>query len=232
MVSYRCLRAFFLLLLTSLITPTTSSSIHSNNSNNNNHGYWWETYKSCLSKKPLLTKSVTSSVIMSISDLMCQRFEQYNSSTDRNDNSAVQKNKNTDSIEKNHDNDRNSLQTITWRRTLDVGITGLTYSGPISHTWYAILEYLVTSNDKLVALLTKMILDAFIFSPVAVAGYFTWRTVLEGGGPNDVMSKLQSKFIGTLLASLKFWPGVNIIGWLYYSSRPYALAGVLELLVF
>ena len=124
MVSYRCFVAFLLLLLTSLITPTTSSSIHSNNSNNNNHGYWWETYKSCLSKKPLLTKSVTSSIIiMSISDLMCQRFEQYNSSMDCTDNAAVQKNKNTDSIEKNHHNDdRNGLQTITWRRTLDVGI--------------------------------------------------------------------------------------------------------------
>ena len=106
-----------------MATPRTSSPIHSNNSNNNNHGYWWETYKSCLSKKPLLTKSVTSSVIMSISDLMCQRFEQYNSSMDCNDNSAIQKNKNTDSIEKNHHNDdRNGLQTITWRRTLDVGI--------------------------------------------------------------------------------------------------------------
>ena len=60
-----------------------------------------------------------------------------------------------------------------------------------------------------------MLLDAFIFSPVAVAGYFTWRTVLEGGGPNDVMSKLQSKFIGTLFASLKFWPCVNIINFAF-----------------
>jgi len=135
---------------------------------------------------------------------------------------------NTDSIivenKKNHRNhDRNtSLQTITtttsinWRRTLDVGITGFTYSGPISHTWYAILEYLVTSNDKLVALLIKMILDAFIFSPVAVTGYFTWRTLLEGGRTkNDVLSKLQSKFIGTLMASWKFWPGVNILNFAF-----------------
>lgn len=106
--------------------------------------------------------------------------------------------------------------SINWRRTLDVGITGFTYSGPISHTWYAILEYLVTSNDKLVALLIKMILDAFIFSPVAVTGYFTWRTLLEGGRTkNDVLSKLQSKFIGTLMASWKFWPGVNILNFAF-----------------
>ena len=57
-------------------------------------------------------------------------------------------------------------------------------------------------------------LDAFILSPVAVTGY-VWRTVLEGGGPNDIMSKLESKFIGTLLASLKFWPGVNIINFAF-----------------
>ena len=35
----------------------------------------WRRYKSCLAKRPLLTKSSTSSVVMAISDALCQRFE-------------------------------------------------------------------------------------------------------------------------------------------------------------
>ena len=102
----------------------------------------------------------SSVIIMSISDLMCQRFEQYNSSMDCNDNAAIQKNKNTDSIEKNHHNDdRNGLQTITWRRTLDVGIIYQDlHTQDQSVNMVCLLEYLATVNDKLVALLIKMIL--------------------------------------------------------------------------
>lgn len=148
----------------------------------------WEIYKSCLAKKPLLTKSVTSSVIMSVSDVLCQRLEQ------------------------------NIMQQVTeekkdqdWRRTADVATTGFIYSGPISHTWYAILEFVVTVEDKLLGLVLRMLLDAFIFSPVAVTGYFTMRTILEGGGPSNISAKLQSSFLWALFASWKFWPCANII---------------------
>ena len=56
-----------------------------------------------------------------------------------------------------------------------------------------------------------MFMDAFIFSPVAVAGYFILRTILEGGGSNDIVAKLRDSYLNALLASFQFWPCANII---------------------
>ena len=163
----------------------------------------WGVYKSCLSDRPLLTKSTTSAVIMSISDVLCQKLEQsidiYHHHTSQQSRVAI-----------NNENSKPSPQ-LDWHRTRQVAITGFTWSGPISHTWYAILEHLVTIKDKLIGLIIRMILDACLFSPVAVAGYFIWRTILEGGGSNDIVAKLRDSYLNALLASFRFWPCANII---------------------
>ena len=159
----------------------------------------WGVYKSCLSDCPLLTKSTTSAVIMSIGDVLCQKLEQsieYGSQQSR--------------VAINNENSKPSPQ-LDWHRTRQVAITGFTWSGPISHTWYAILEHLVTIKDKLIGLIFRMLMDAFIFSPVAVAGYFIWRTILEGGGSKDIVAKLRDSYVNALLASFRFWPCANII---------------------
>lgn len=158
----------------------------------------WGVYKSCLSNRPLLTKSTTSAVIMSISDVLCQKLEQRWISSQQS------------RVAINNENSKTSRQ-LDWHRTRQVAITGFTWSGPISHTWYAILEHLVTIKDKLIGLIIRMILDAFLFSPVAVAGYFTWRTILEGGRSNDIVAKLRDSYVNALLASFRFWPCANII---------------------
>jgi len=151
-----------------------------------------------------LTKSTTSAVIMSISDVLCQKLEQsiyvdIHYHTSQQSRVAI-----------NNENSKTSPQH-DWHRTRQVAITGFTLSGPISHTWYAILEHLVTIKDKLIGLIIRMILDAFLFSPVAVAGYFIWRTILEGGGSKDIVAKLRDSYVNALLASFRFWPCANII---------------------
>ena len=161
-------------------------------------------YKSCLSNRPLLTKSTTSAVIMSISDVLCQKLEQ--SIDIHHPDTCHQPLR----VAINNENSKTPPQ-LDWHRTRQVAITGFTWSGPISHTWYAILEHLVTIEDKLVGLILRMLMDAFIFSPIAVVGYFIWRTILEGGGVNDIVAKLRDSYVNALLASFRFWPCVNII---------------------
>jgi len=53
-------------------------------------------------------------------------------------------------------------------------------------------------------------LDALIFSPTTVAGYFTVRTWLEGGGWRGIQAKLQAAWGPTVLSAWKFWPAVNL----------------------
>jgi protein Mpv17 len=160
----------------------------------------WQWYRSSLSSRPLLTKATTSAVIVSISDVACQSWE-VSSSTGVEDVSKKPPN--------------NKVVGQDWERTSHVAITGFTFSGPISHVWYTILESIVgrvvIQEQKVWGIALRMLLDAFLFSPVAVAGYFTWRTLLEGKGLDGVHDKLQHTWKGALLASWHFWPLVNIV---------------------
>lgn len=117
--------------------------------------------------------------------------------------------KSCNSIEDNTASNLKLLQ-FNWQRTLHVGLTGFTFSGPISHAWYGLLEGIVGSlglASFYSSLATKMLLDAAIFSPVAVAGYFVWRSVLDG---SDIRWKLEHKWIPAVQASWSFWPLANV----------------------
>jgi hypothetical protein len=106
----------------------------------------WLWYTVMLSRNPILTKAVTASILMSISDIICQKLEQ----------SFVDDNKQA-STKKQHD----------WKRTLDVAIVGLLWSGPVTHAWYATLERLVTTiQQPFLGLAARISLDAAIFTPL------------------------------------------------------------------
>eukprot|EP00529_Nitzschia_sp_RCC80_P027708 CAMPEP_0113474498 /NCGR_PEP_ID=MMETSP0014_2-20120614/18619_1 /TAXON_ID=2857 /ORGANISM="Nitzschia sp." /LENGTH=253 /DNA_ID=CAMNT_0000367355 /DNA_START=91 /DNA_END=852 /DNA_ORIENTATION=- /assembly_acc=CAM_ASM_000159 len=98
-----------------------------------------------------------------------------------------------------------------WQRSSHVAITGLTLSGPISHAWYNVLERMVTTRHRYFGVALRMVLDAVLFSPVAVAGYFTWRSALEGKGWNCIREKLEAKWSKALMASWSYWPVANVI---------------------
>jgi hypothetical protein len=110
----------------------------------------------------------------------------------------------------NDDDDDDDLHHHDWDRSIHVAITGLTFSGPISHAWYGLLERLV-NRSGIPGLVMKMALDALLFSPVAVAGYFVWRTLLEGSGWEGTRRKLNNKWASAVLASWSFWPAANIM---------------------
>ena len=77
---------------------------------------FWTWYKTMLVAKPLVTKSLTSSCIMSASDVMCQEVVSRATPV----------------------KERPSKLDST--RVLHVAITGALWSGPITHYWYIVLE--------------------------------------------------------------------------------------------
>ena len=107
-------------------------------------------------------------------------------------------------------------QVLDWdrMRTIHVGITGFTLIGPISHLWYKWLEMAViafNTESVYVGILIRMVLDAMLFSPIAIGGYFTWRSILEGRNHNGVLENLEHKWFTSLQASWSFWPVANIM---------------------
>ena len=163
----------------------------------------WSWYKSMLSRRPLATKAATSSVVMAISDILCQRMEEH-----------IRKAK-----EEDHHHHGNApvrpkdFFQLDWRRTLHVALTGLTYNGPLSHFWYNGLERVVRIEHRWLGLAARMFLDAFVFSPVAVGGYFIWRGTLDGKQPAQVWEHVRERFYGALQASWQFWPLANIVNY-------------------
>jgi hypothetical protein len=135
---------------------------------------------------PLVTKSVTSSVLTAFSDAICQQLTKG---------AAGQQTK----------------TKFDYKRSLHVAITGFVWSGPVTHNWYSILEKIVTIKNPVGGLMARIILDAIIFSPVTVCGYFTCRSILEGSGVAGIRDKLNTRFVTAVTGAWKFWPAANII---------------------
>eukprot|EP00545_Synedropsis_sp_CCMP1620_P012762 CAMPEP_0119032540 /NCGR_PEP_ID=MMETSP1176-20130426/42102_1 /TAXON_ID=265551 /ORGANISM="Synedropsis recta cf, Strain CCMP1620" /LENGTH=156 /DNA_ID=CAMNT_0006988953 /DNA_START=216 /DNA_END=686 /DNA_ORIENTATION=- len=98
-----------------------------------------------------------------------------------------------------------------WIRSSHIMMTGFAYSGPISHYWFALLERIVTIDNPVLGLIFRLALDALIFSPFTIAGYFTVRTLLEGKGCPAIRIKLERTWRKAVLAAWKFWPAVNVV---------------------
>ena len=148
----------------------------------------WSWYKTMLKQHPLMTKSTTSSAIMTVSDVICQQITKER---------PTRKNEKAPSMD--------------YLRVLHVAITGFIWSGPVSHHWYAILEKIVKIEHPIGGLATRIFLDAMIFSPVAVSGYFSVRSILEGSNVKGIRHKLSTKFVPTVVGAWKFWPAANIV---------------------
>jgi protein Mpv17 len=79
-------------------------------------------------------------------------------------------------------------------------------------SWYGLLlEKIVKIQDPMLGLFARILLDAIIFSPVTVTGYFIWRSMLEGSGLRGASHKLRTRFSSTVLGAWKFWPAANTI---------------------
>lgn len=188
----------------------------------------WQQYKHALSRYPLTVKATTAATLMSCSDVLGQTFEQggYRQILNKHDSDSTEsldqinlhngcptntKRYHPDDIPDDVATANSKLLQYDWERMMHVGVTGFTFSGPISHGWYNLLEGVVgrlalTSAYSSIA--AKMSLDAILFSPIAVAGYFVWRSVLEG---SDVQWKLEHKWMSAVQASWSFWPMANIV---------------------
>ena len=198
----------------------------------------WQRYRASLAQQPLLTKASTSCVLMAASDASCQTAErqfqrQLLNKQDKNNkqqDSNANKNSNPISINlqkgcpanvdcpynaNNAAEQERFLRQHDWERTAHLGITGALYSGPLSHAWYQLLEQMMRRVPSFLVpyggIALRMLLDAFLFSPVAVAGYFTVRSILEGKSWPALRHKLQNKWSAAVVASWSFWPVANLI---------------------
>lgn len=163
----------------------------------------WMGYKGMLVQKPLLTKAITSCAITGFSDILCQNLQK-----------KVLAEK--DVVEaKDKEQQQQQVQTksssLDYNRFVQASITGLVWSGPVTHFWYETLDKILQILPIQGTLIQKIFLDAIIFSPVTISGYFVVRSLLEGKGLDGGLTKVKNLFVPTLFGAWKFWPAANII---------------------
>ena len=185
-------------------------------------GWFW--YKRMLENNPLITKAITAGILMGTSDVLSQSFEHTRDGLKQDGKIHQQGEQTKPLVVTSPPVSMTTLEDYIARydlsRSMQVAITGFTFTGPLTHTWYNLLERIVTRSIPRIPILAlgvvpqlayKMFLDAVLYSPVAVGGYFAWRTRLEGGSGSDTWEKLRIAYPEALVASWSFWPAANIM---------------------
>jgi protein Mpv17 len=171
----------------------------------------WTAYQSLLIERPLLTKSVTSSFIMTVSDALAQHLESRIAA--KQDLSPVSSS--ASSLYRSSNPSGVGRRSHSWNRSRQSTLTGLVWSGPVAHYWYQSLEVLVKSvlrlpSNPVLQLVARIALDALLFSPVTIAGFFVVATLVQGGTVDEIATKLRTRWRRALVAAWSFWPVVNV----------------------
>ena len=173
-------------------------------------------YNQSLQKRPLLTKAITSACLMTVADGVAQKIERANA------NEIVEKNgpdvnlqdgcpRNVGFKPKSSQEEANEkLLGHDFERSMQLGIVGFVFSGPLSHGWYSFLNKVVTFKAAMPRVAASMVLDALLFTPVACAGYFAFRACLENK-VDQLKWKLETKLPEAIQSSWSFWPIFNVI---------------------
>lgn len=141
-------------------------------------------YLRLLSKRPLLTKAITSSVLGIIGDALAQwisRRRQVDADIDPHAHS--------------------------WRRTFAISLLGLVLTGPALHAWYGVLNRRVVGRFSL---MKKLALDQLVFCPIFNVVFSIALPTLEGHRFVDNVELCKQKFWTVMKANWMLFPPAQV----------------------
>lgn len=139
-------------------------------------------YLLLLKKYPILTKSISSSVLSALGNLLSQALE-------------FQKKKG---------------KQLDLQGPLRFAVYGLVITGPVSHYFYQLLEVLFPASTPY-STLKRLLLERLIFAPAFLLLFFTVMNSLEGKGFADLQEKLKNRFWPALKMNWKVWTPFQFI---------------------
>mmetsp|Transcript_6949 Transcript_6949/g.11599 ORF Transcript_6949/g.11599 Transcript_6949/m.11599 type:complete len:302 (-) Transcript_6949:464-1369(-) len=155
---------------------------YSNKANNSlNESSLWSAYNHQLTKRPLLTKSITSGVLSFTADCICQ--------------TAFPEEKN---------------KKFDLRRLMNFTVLGTVLVGPLLHTWYGFLVTRIPGTSAL-ATLYRVAFDQLLFAPLCIIPAFFSCSLILDGKPENIVAKLQSDWFPTVTANFALWVPSQII---------------------
>lgn len=185
-------------------------------------------YMSLLHTRPILTKSITSALIMGAGDIIQQSIEQWPSlkyrlkltntiTPPRTDDTLYDDTTLNKNI--NSDDPIDIVRTIGQQyppirydiaRMSRMAIFGLVVVGPLCHQWYVVLESYITATG-LSGAVSKMIIDQSIMAPISTVLFFTSMSIMEQKSAQQTKQILHEKTLSTLIVNWKIWPVAQLI---------------------
>ncbi|XP_047147764.1 PXMP2/4 family protein 4-like [Vigna umbellata] len=168
---------------------TRFSSISSSSSSYSGKPGFVGWYLRMLETYPLITKSVTSSLVFAASDITSQIITLPSFSA--------------------------SYDLI---RTLRMAIYGLLILGPTQHTWFGFLSKIFPKTD-LASTLKKILMGQFILGPIINAVFFSYNGACQGEGVTQITARLKRDLLPTLLSGALYWPVCDFVTLRYLPVR-------------
>lgn len=175
--------------------PTTTTSLQHQNDNDNlseqsltttsvptplfisdhvkNH---WNNYVDIVERRPLLTKSITATIILGGADLCAQGLEHVRGTSDNTG--------------------------VDWPRAARFAAFGL-FGAPWSHFYFHWLDTCIPPSNQPCSstILLKVFIDQFIQAPILLAVMISMLSLMKGEGIEGVKTDMRDSFVDALIAN-------------------------------
>ncbi|XP_076640378.1 mitochondrial inner membrane protein MPV17 [Colletes latitarsis] len=142
-------------------------------------------YQRLLSKYPLSTQAIQAGTFMALGDQIAQNV-----------------------IE------RKKISELDFIRTAQFGCIGFFIAGPVTRTWYGILDKYIGSTGGIVVL-KKVCCDQLFFAPSFLLVLLSTIGTLRESDLEHVKTKLKSEYPEILKNNYKIWPTVQLFNFYF-----------------
>ena len=141
----------------------------------------WDNYVTIVERRPLLTKSLTATIILGGADLFAQALEHARGISDRS-------------------------RGVDWPRAARFAAFGL-FGAPWSHYYFYWLDHWLPPSKKPCSWTTliKVFIDQFIQAPLLLAFMICALSIMKGEGFQGMKQDMTDTFVGALLANCTYY---------------------------
>ena len=136
---------------------------------------------------PVVTKSITSCLMLGSSDALCQRLVP--------DESVA--------------GESGGAPPLDLQRMARMASWGLLVNGPVGHAWYLALDKIVRLKGG-IGVAAKVAVDQAVWTPPLTFGFFCYEGCLQGEKLSDAGKDAAEKLWPTLQANWMVWPFVHV----------------------
>ena len=154
----------------------------------------WRWYNQRLNRRPVITKSITAGIIVSLGDIVAQLVEIVSSSSPS---TAV------------------SFDVVRLARFCTMG---LFLQAPVTHYYYHALDQKfppTPDNPWTMTTLIKLIIDQTTYAPLFLLAVIVYLGILQGDNWDTIWLQLQNEYVSTMIANWKVWIPATLINMAY-----------------